>query len=44
MAAIRVSYAALSLSADRGILVFQDILGDILRKAEVSFVSYHVFF
>ena len=46
MAAIRVSYAALSLSADRerDPCEFQDILGDILRKAEVSFVSCHVFF
>ena len=43
MAAIRVSYAALSLRADRGILVFQDILGDILRGDE-TMGQDHFFF
>ena len=39
MAAIRVSYAALSLSAYRGNpCEFHDKLGDILRKTKVSFV------
>ena len=43
MAAIRVLQAALSLSA-KDPCEFQDKLGDIWRKTEVSFVSCHVLY